>query len=384
MQITNVSEHLTRQAIEDRRYLHQHPELSGQEYETSKFIQNRLETLNIELLDYQLPSVVGFIKGTKGNKTIALRADIDALPITEEGDKPYHSKNPGVAHMCGHDGHTAVLLAVSEWLSNNRNEIEPNIVLIFQSAEEITPSGADALIKQGILENIDAIFGIHLWQGLEKGKIGLTHGPMMASIDDFEISIQGYGGHGSMPHETVDPIYVATHVIQSLQSIVSRKINPIDSGVISVGKIEAGSTYNIIPDTAKLIGTIRALTPEAVHTLQHQMVKLTEGICDAFGAEGQVDFIVGTPPPVNDPTEAKFVESVIRKSFGPEVFELVEPVMGGEDFSYYLQKRPGVFIFVGMGGEKSEYPHHHPKFDIDEDVLPDAIKLFIEIVKGCN
>lgn len=384
MQITNVSEHLMRQAIEDRRYLHQHPELSGQEYETSKFIQNRLETLNIEILDYQPPSVIGFIKGTKGNKTIALRADIDALPITEEGDKPYLSKNPGVAHMCGHDGHTAVLLAVSEWLSINRSEIEPNIVLIFQSAEEITPSGADALIKQGILENIDAIFGIHLWQGLEKGKIGLTHGPMMASIDDFEISIQGYGGHGSMPHETVDPIYVASHVIQSLQSVVSRKINPIDSGVISVGKIEAGSTYNIIPDTAKLIGTIRALTPAAVQTLQHQMVKLTEGICDAFGAKGKVDFIVGTPPLVNDPTEAKFIESVIRKSFSHEVFELVEPVMGGEDFSYYLQEKPGAFIFVGMGGEKSGYPHHHPKFDIDEDVIPVAIELFIEIVKSYN
>ncbi|PAQ15600.1 N-acyl-L-amino acid amidohydrolase [Bacillaceae bacterium SAOS 7] len=382
--MTIVDDHLIKQAIEDRRHFHQYPELSGEEYETNAFIRKRLESLNIELLDYQPPSVVGFIKGTKGDKTIALRADIDALAITEEGDQPYISKRPGVAHMCGHDGHTAVLLAVAEWLSNHRKEIEPNVVLIFQSAEEITPSGADALVKQGVLDPIDAIFGLHLWQGLEKGKIGLTHGPMMASIDDFEMVIEGSGGHGSMPHETVDPIYVATHVIQSLQSIVSRKLNPIDAGVITVGKIESGSTYNIIPNTAKLIGTIRALTPRSVKTIQEQTVQLAEGICQAFGAKAHIDFIYGTPPLVNHPKESQFVESVIRKSFGEEVFELIEPVMGGEDFSYYLQQKPGAFIFVGMGGEKSAYPHHHPRFDIDEDVIPDAIKLFIDIVKNYN
>ncbi|KRF52564.1 N-acyl-L-amino acid amidohydrolase [Bacillus sp. Soil768D1] len=372
---------LANRAVKDRRFLHQHPELSGEEYETNQFIRNRLEALNIEILDYQPPSVVAFIRGTEGMKTIALRADIDALPITEEGDTPYISKKTGVAHMCGHDGHTAILLAVAEWLSITGNEVEPNIMLIFQSAEEITPSGADLLIKQGVLETVDAIFGIHLWQGLEKGKIGLTHGPMMASIDDFEIIIQGYGGHGSMPHETIDPIYIATNVIQSFQSIISRNLNPIDAGVITVGKIEAGTTYNIIPDTAKLIGTIRALTPQAVHTIQTKMLNLTEGICQAFGAKGKVDFILGTPPLINDPKQSQFIESVICKEFGHEVLEIVDPVMGGEDFSYYLQEKPGSFIFIGMGGEKSQYPHHHPRFDLDEEVFPDAIKLFIEIVK---
>ncbi|KON85654.1 N-acyl-L-amino acid amidohydrolase [Sporosarcina globispora] len=378
----HIDDNLVKQAIEDRRHLHQHPEISGEEYETHTFIRNRLESLNIEILNYQPPSVVGYVKGTNGSKTIALRADIDALPITEEGDKPYISKNLGVSHACGHDGHTAVLLAVAHWLSKNRNEVGPNIVIIFQSAEEITPSGADQLIKQGVLEQVDAIFGIHLWQGLEKGKIGLTHGPMMASIDDFDITIQGSGGHGSMPHETVDPIYVATQVIQSFQSIISRNLNPIDAGVITVGKIEAGTTYNIIPEQAKLIGTIRALTPHAVQTIQRQMVKLTEGICQTYDALCKVDFIYGTPPLVNDRKEALFVESVIRQFFDREVFTLVDPVMGGEDFSYYLQKKPGAFIFVGMGGEKSRYPHHHPKFDLDEDVFPNAIKLFIEIMKN--
>ncbi len=373
---------LVNKAIEDRRYLHQYPELSGEEYKTSQFIRNRLEVLNIELLDFKPPSVIGFIKGKKGDKTIALRADIDALPITEEGDKPYISKNPGVAHMCGHDGHTAILLAVAEWISNNRESIEPNIVLIFQSAEEISPSGADQLVKQGVLKNVDAIFGIHLWQPMEKGKIGLKPGSMMGSVDDFEILIQGYGGHGAMPQEAVDPIYIATHIIQSLQSIISRKLNPMHSSVISVGKIESGITYNIIPDTAKIIGTIRSLSPEAVRTIQQLIVQYTEGICKTFDATGKVDFIIGTPPLVNDPQESEFVESIICKTFGNDAFELVEPVMISEDFSYYLQEKPGAFIYVGMKGEKSQYPHHHPKFDIDEDVFSEAIRLFIEIVKN--
>ncbi|MBS4191895.1 amidohydrolase [Bacillus sp. FJAT-49705] len=382
MQSVSLLETLTLQAIDDRRYLHKHPELSGKEYETYKFIRSRLEDLNIEILDYQPPSVVGYIKGTNGDKTIALRADIDALPVVEEGEKPYLSKFPGVAHVCGHDGHTAILLAVSEWLSKNRDRVEPNVVLIFQSSEEITPSGAEALVKQGVLENVDSIFGIHLWQGIKKGKIGLAHGPMMASADDFEIMIEGFGGHGSMPHETVDPIYVATHVIQSLQGIISRSLNPIHPGVISVGKIEAGTTYNIIPNSVKLSGTVRALTLNTVNTLRHQIVQITDGICSAFNAKGQVDYILGTPPLVNDPNESRFVESIIRASFDEDVFELVDPVMGGEDFSHYLLEKPGAFMFVGMGGEKSIYPHHHPKFDIDEDVIPDAIKLFIEILKN--
>jgi len=377
MEITNL-ESLTKRAIDDRRYLHQYPELSGQEFETSKFIRKRLMELNIDILSFGPPSVVALIKGSKGLKTIALRADIDALPIIEEGEKPYISKKTGIAHMCGHDGHTAILLAIAEWLS--KNEVEANVVLIFQSAEEITPSGADLLIKQGVLEGIDAIFGIHLWQGLEKGKIGLTHGPMMASIDDFEIDIKGFGGHGSMPHETIDPIYIASNLIQAFQSIISRNINPIEAGVITVGNVQAGTTYNIIPDSARLIGTIRALTPQTVDIIQTKMVKLTEGICQAFGAKGKVRFIVGTPPLINDPNESRFVENIVCQEFGQEVFELINPVMGGEDFSYYLQKKPGAFIFVGMGGEKSQYPHHHPKFDLDEDVFPDAIKLFIELV----
>ena len=373
---------LSEKVVSDRRHLHQYPELSGKEYKTAEFIKERLESLKIPLLDYEAPNVIGYVKGTVGEKTLALRADIDALPIMEEGEKSYISKNPGVAHVCGHDGHTAVLLAVSEWIAHNREEIKPNILLIFQSSEEITPSGADALIKQGILNGVDNIFGIHLWQGLKKGKIGLTHGPMMASSDDFEITIEGSGGHGSAPHQTIDPVYIATHVIQSLQSIVSRNVNPIHPSVISIGRIEAGTAYNIIPNSVKLSGTARALTMESAGQLREKIFSLTEGICAAFGAKGRIHYIDGTPPLVNDPAQSLFAENVIRTSFGDDRFELIDPVMGGEDFSYYLLNAPGAFIFVGMGGEKSAYPHHHSKFDIDEEVLPDAVKLFVEIIKN--
>ncbi|MFP7476872.1 M20 metallopeptidase family protein [Terribacillus saccharophilus] len=373
-------ERLVEQAIQDRRHIHQYPELSGEEYETGKYVRNRLEKLGIEILDFQPPSVVGFVKGTKGEKTIALRADMDALPMVEEGDKPYISKHHGVAHTCGHDGHTAILLAVAEWITLHKEEVRPNIVLIFQSSEEASPSGADKLIKEGVLNGVDSIYGIHVDAELEKGQFGTRPGAMMASVDDFEIKIQGSGGHASTPHLTVDPVYISTHVIQALQSIVSRKLNPMDASVISVGKIEAGNTYNVIPDSAKIIGTMRSFSAEAVQTIQEQIGKLTKGICESFGAAAEVDFIIGTPPLINDEKEAAFAEELLQKTFGAERYEQLEPVMGSEDFSYYLQEIPGVFVKVGMQGAKSQYPHHHPKFDIDEDVFGDAIKVFQQFI----
>ncbi|MGM8363906.1 M20 metallopeptidase family protein [Virgibacillus sp. W0181] len=377
-------EQLSDQAIKDRRHLHQHPELSWKEFETSNYIRTRLEKLGIDILNYERPSVIGYLKGTKGAKTIALRADIDALPLTEEGDKEYISKNPGVTHACGHDGHTAVLLAVAEWMAAHSEEIEHNVKFIFQTAEEITPSGAAYLISQGVLEDVDAVFGVHLWQGVEKGKIGLAHGPMMASTDDFEITIEGAGGHGSMPHDTVDPIYISSHIIQGLQSIVSRKTDPIHTKVITVGKIESGSNYNIIPNTATLHGTVRGFNLETIQLMRAKMEQITEGICSTFDAKGTLKYIEGTPPLINDLEQSRFVEKVIRDSFGNDVFEALDPVMGGEDFSHYLLEKPGAFIFVGMGGEKSAYPHHHARFDIDEDVFPSTIELFINIVKNFN
>lgn len=373
-------EQLALQAIEDRRYFHQYPELSWKEFGTAEYIKKRLEALNIELLNYPLPHVVGYIKGSQGSETIALRADMDALPIQEEGNKLYQSKNPGVSHACGHDGHIAVLLAVAEWLSQNSKDISPNILLIFQSCEEYDPSGAKDLVEKGVLNEVDAVYGLHLWQPLEKGKMGLAHGPMMAAADDITITIEGSGGHGSMPHSTVDPIYISSHIIQALQAIVSRNTDPIQSKVISIGSIEAGTSYNIIPNRIIMKGTVRGFSIETIDYIEERMLEIINGICQSFHAKGSLDYRKGTPPLINHVEHSRRVEHVIRETFGDDVFEEVPPVMGAEDFSHYLLHKPGAFIFVGMGGEKSKYPHHHPRFDVDDDVLQNAIELMIQIV----
>lgn len=378
---TLITKELADWAVVHRRYLHENPELSGQEYETSRYIRRCLEELDIDILDYRAPNVVGYLKGTEGQKTIALRVDIDALPITEEGDKPYISKVPGVAHVCGHDGHTAILLAVAKWMSEHRDQIRHNVVFLFQSSEEMSPSGAEQLVKQGVMNQADVVFGLHLISNVPLGRIGVCHGPMMASSDDFRITITGRGGHGSSPHETVDPTYVAGHILVGLQSIVSRKINPIEPAVISVGQVMAGSNYNIIPNEALVTGTIRTFSEANRQFIFQEMKRLVDGMCATFGGTGDVSYIMGTPPVINDKQMSQYMEQVVLSAYGAEVLLALEPMMGSEDFAFYLQEKPGAYIVVGMGGEKSAYPHHHPRFDIDEESIGTAIDLFLQLVR---
>lgn len=378
---TIVSQDLTNWAIAHRRHLHQYPELSGQEFETCAYIRRCLEELHIDVLNYQPPNIVGYLKGTCGAKTIALRADIDALPIMEQGEKSYQSKVPGVAHMCGHDGHTAVLLAVAKWLSEHRHLCKHNILFLFQSSEEALPSGAQALVQQGAVDTADVVFGLHLMQTLPLGKIGVCEGAIMSAADDFTIRIEGKGGHGSMPHETVDPTYIASHIIFALQSIVSRRLDPLEPAVISVGKMEAGIAYNVIPHEATIGGTIRTLAHETRAMIVNEMTRMVDGICASYLAKGSVEFGWGAPPVINDKKLARYASQVITGGFGSEMLLPIGPMMGSEDFSYYLEKKPGVYLFVGMGGEKSMYPHHHPQFDIDEEAIPTAIRLFLELIQ---
>ncbi|NRD77782.1 amidohydrolase [Bacillus sp. BRMEA1] len=375
-----IDSELTAWAIEQRRHFHMYPELSGQEFATSAYVKEKLTEFGIPIDSrYSAPSLVGFFKGTEGKKTIALRADMDALPLHEEGDKPYLSTVPGVMHGCGHDGHTAVLLAVAKWMSQNPHLIKNNIVLIFQSSEEASPSGAQKLVKEGVLDEVDAIYGIHLMSNLPLGKIGFATGYAMASCNDFDITISGKGGHGGQPHETVDPIYIATHLIQAFQSVVSRNLNPLHAGVISIGGMQAGNSYNVIPSEVKIKGTIRAMTYEAAELMHEKTAQLTESLCASFGAKGSYQFIEGTPPVYNHPGACEFAKDLIEKTFGVDVFAEVEPTMGAEDFSYYLKEKFGAFINVGMQSEKSQYPHHHPKFDIDERAISTAIELMIQL-----
>jgi amidohydrolase len=380
LQTKLVESELKAWTIKQRRHFHMYPELSGQEYKTSAYVKEQLAEFGIPVDNrFSALSVVARFKGTEGEKTIALRADMDALPIFEEGNKSYSSTIPGVMHGCGHDGHTAILLAVAKWMSANPNLIKNNIVFIFQSSEEASPSGAKKLVEEGILEGVDAIYGIHLMSTMPLGKIGFAAGYAMASCNDFDITIEGKGGHGGHPNEAVDPIYIATHLIQAFQSIVSRNLNPLHSGVISFGGMQAGNSYNVIPSEVKLMGTIRALTFEAAELMRQKTEQLTKSICESFGAKGIYEFIEGTPTLFNHPEACEFAKEVIQNTFGPDAFLPIEPVLGAEDFSYYLKEKTGAFINVGMQSEKSQFPHHHPKFDIDEDAFPAAIELMIQL-----
>jgi amidohydrolase len=375
-----IDSELTAWTIAQRRHFHMHPELSGQEYKTGSYVKDKLVEFGIQIdPQYSTPSVIGFLKGTEGKKTVALRADMDALPLYEEGDKPYLSTVPGIMHGCGHDGHTAILLAVAKWLSTHPHLVKNNIVFIFQSSEEASPSGAQQLVKEGVLNGVDAIYGIHLMSNLQLGKIGFATGPAMASCNDFDITIEGKGGHGGMPQDTVDPIYIASHLIQAFQSIVSRNLNPLHAGVISFGGMQAGNSHNVIPSEVRLQGTIRAITFEAAELMHKKTAQLTEAICASFGAKGHYEFIEGTPPLYNHPEACEFAQEIIEATFGPDVFTPIDPTLGAEDFSYYLKEKVGAFINVGMQSEKSQYPHHHPKFDIDEDAIPAAVELMIQL-----
>ncbi|WP_066072079.1 M20 metallopeptidase family protein [Neobacillus soli] len=376
-----IDSELVAWTIQQRRHFHMHPELSGQEYKTAAYVKEKLAEFGIPLDSrFSAPNVVASFKGTEGNKTIALRADMDALPLQEEGEhKPYISTVPGVMHGCGHDGHTATLLAAAKWMSENPHLVKNNIVLIFQSSEEASPSGAQQLVKEGVLDGVDVIYGIHYISGMPLGKIGFATGYAMASSDDFDITIEGTGGHGGYPHQTVDPIYIATHLIQAFQSVVSRSLNPMHAGVISFGGMQAGNSYNVIPEKVTLQGTIRAMTFDGAELMHKKTAQLTESICASFGAKGHYRFIEGTPPLYNHPEACDVAKDIIVKTFGEDVFVVKEPVMGAEDFSYYLKEKTGAFINVGMQSEKSQYPHHHPKFDIDEAAIPAGIELMIQL-----
>jgi amidohydrolase len=379
-QLHYVDQQLIDWSIKQRRHFHMYPELSGQEYQTAAYVRDKLGEFGIPILEkFSKPNVIAYFKGTDGEKTIALRADMDALPIIEEGDKPYSSTVSGVMHACGHDGHTATLLAAAKWMSENAHLVKNNIVLIFQSSEEASPSGAQQLVKEGILDNVDAIYGIHYMSNIPLGKIGFAVGPFMASSDDFDIVIEGQGGHAGIPHETVDPIYISSHLIQAFQSIVSRNLNPIHGGVISITGIQTGMSYNVIPEKVILPGTIRALTQEGAELMLQKTAKLTESICESFDAKGHIKLIEGTPPLYNHPEACDVARGIIEKTFGNEVFSSIEPVFGAEDFAYYVKEKVGAFIHVGMKSENSAYPHHHPKFDLDEAAIPAGIELMIQL-----
>ncbi len=363
-----------RKLIAWRRDFHRHPEVNFEERRTSEVLRNFLEGLGLPVRAAAGTGLIAPLEGRPGGRTVALRADMDALPIPEEGEKEYRSQNPGAAHACGHDGHMAILMGTAEILCRMKEDFRGRVVFIFQPAEEKPPGGAKLMIEAGALGGVDAVFGLHLWQPLPTGCLGIVKGPMMANSDSFAITVRGKGGHGSMPQTAVDPILAAAHLVTGAQSIVGRNVDPLKPGVVSFGLISGGTTFNIIPGEVRLIGTVRSFHPEVQEVVEKRLRELAEGTCRAFGATAEVCYEKGYPALVNHPEMTDLVLDVARRVLGEEKIRPFDPIMGGEDFAYYLQRVPGAFFFFGAG-DGQPHPHHHPAFDIDETALPQAVVL---------
>ncbi|HKK47075.1 MAG TPA: amidohydrolase [Balneolaceae bacterium] len=391
MELSKIEEkakHQYKEVVEIRRHLHQHPELSYQEFETTEFIIEKLEELGIAVDRPLETGCVGIIEGGKASdRVVALRADIDALPILEVGDhkKDFISQKAGIAHCCGHDSHTANLLGVAKVLSQLKEEIEGTVLLIFQPGEEKLPGGGRLLCETGYLQKkgVDVIYGLHSNPNLAPGKIAIRKGPMMARPDEFNIEIFGQGGHAAYPHKAVDPIVMAAEVVSQLQTIVSRSINPTDPAVVTVGKIMGGSAHNIIPEKVDLIGTVRTFSSENADLIKDRIEKIVKGVTEAHGGRYTYDFDYGYPAVINTDWATDLVIDAANDVLGEGNVELMDdPIMAGEDFAFYQQHFPGVFFFLGSGSEKagSTYTWHHPKYNIDEDCFKTGIALMTSLV----
>lgn len=370
---------LEAQAIHWRRHLHAHPELSFEEHETSAFVADLLGSFGGLEIERPTPtSVVARLRTGRPGKTLALRADMDALPIQEENDVPYASTRPGVMHACAHDAHTAILLAAARVLGERRDELTGEVRFVFQHAEELPPGGAQELVDAGVMDGVDAVVGIHLFSTVPVGLVAAQPGPLLAFADTFRIEVHGRGGHAASPHETVDPIVVAAQVVTNLQHLVSRTLDPLDQGVVSVTRISGGTAKNVIPESVELLGTLRTFRPETKAELVAGMERILRGVSEAHAATFSFQFEDGYPAVVNDAEVAAVVEGAVRAELGEQAVTTIAPVMGGEDFAAYLQRAPGAFFVVGAGNEATgaHFPHHHPRFAIDEAALKDGIAVF--------
>ncbi|MGF2615256.1 amidohydrolase [Rossellomorea vietnamensis] len=358
--------------VEIRRYMHQNPELSFKEEKTAQYITDFYRQLDIEVTPgVGGNGVVARIQGGKPGKTIALRADFDALPIQDEKKVPYRSKIDGVMHACGHDGHTAALLILARAMNEMKEELPGSYVFIHQHAEEYAPGGAKPMVEAGCLDGVDAVFGTHLWATEPLGKIQYRTGPIMAAADRFEIVIQGAGGHGAQPHKTKDSIVTASQLTGTLQQIVSRRVNPIEPAVVTIGSFVAENAFNVIADTAKLAGTVRTFSEETRDFIISEMERIIKGTCLSADCSYSFEYDKGYPAVVNHKEETEHLIKAAEGVNGVSEVEECEMQMGGEDFAYYLQKVPGTFFFTGAKPEGVEipFPHHHPKFDFNEKAM---------------
>ncbi|MGI8314580.1 M20 metallopeptidase family protein [Halobacillus mangrovi] len=362
--------------IHIRRTLHQHPELSNEEYRTSSLVKEQLTAYGIEWQSgFAGTGVLGIIKGDLPGGTVALRADMDALPIQEVNTHKFSSQNDGKMHACGHDAHTSMLLGAGYALQQMKADIKGTILLVFQPAEENSPSGgSQAMMEDGVFHEYtpDVIYGQHVWPGLPVGQMGIRDKEMMGASDRFKVTVKGKGGHASMPHDGNDALLIANQIISSLQTIVSRNVNPLESAVVTIGRIEGGYSYNVIPNEVVLEGTVRTFKPEVKEKVKSRFHTIIEQTAEAFEAEAEIDYLDGYPATINTPKWAQQARESAQKLLGSESTPSLDPALAGEDFSRFLLQYPGAFIWLGTQIEDAENqkPLHDPGFQLNEKALP--------------
>lgn len=373
------------EVVEWRRHLHANPELSFEEYETSKFIAEKLEEFGLEVQrNVGGTGLIAQLEGAHPGKTIAFRADFDALPIQDLKTVSYASKKVGVSHSCGHDGHTSSLLGFAKALTKYKHLLHGNVLFIFQHAEEKPPGGAKVMIAQNILEDVDYVFAAHLDSSLPVGKVAVGAGYQMAAVDHFKIHLKGRGGHGARPHETIDALVAGAELVSSLQKIVSRNVNPLESAVVTIGQFHSGSAFNVIAEKAFIEGTVRTYDEKIRHYVKERIEQITKGISLAHQLEYEVDYLLGYPALYNDEEVTGKVKQTLIEGFGSDAVVEQIPSMGAEDFAYFLLERPGTYFKVGSRNKKTEtqYAHHHGSFDIDENALTNIQKSFAYITQA--
>jgi amidohydrolase len=368
------------QVVGWRRHLHRHPELNFHERETAAFVAETLAGFG-DALEVERPaenSVVARLATGQAGPVVALRADIDALPIDEQSGVEFASERPGVMHACGHDAHTAMLLGAARLLAEARDRLPGGeIRFVFQPAEELAPGGARDLVAAGVVDGADLVYGCHVWTSLEAGRVAAMPGPFMAAADFFTLAISGRGGHGGMPHQATDTVAIAAQVVSNLQHIAARRIDPLEAAVVTIASFHAGDAPNVIPGRAELAGTARSFSPDVRDRLPELIEDVVRGITSAHGADYELDYQLGYEPVVNDDRATALVRAAIE----PDAMAELPPIMGGDDFSAYLAKAPGCYEFVGARSEEAGavHPHHHPCFRIDERALPVGVRLHVDV-----
>ena len=371
-QIKKIAQDFAPRLIEIRRHIHAHPELSGEEYQTSAYIAGVLSSCGLSVKEsIGKTGVLGELSGSGvDHRTLAIRTDMDALPIQESAKLDFASCNQGIMHACGHDVHSTLGLGTAMVLSQLSDKLPGDVRFLFQPAEEIA-QGAKWMVKDGAIEGVDAIYGVHVFPSIPARRIGIRYGALTSAADELEIVIQGESGHGARPHQAIDAIWIAAQVITTLQQAISRTQNPLHPIVLSIGRIEGGRAHNVIADHVKMVGTVRSLHSESHANLPQWIENIVQGTCQTFGAKCQVDYRRGVPSVHNDEKLTKIIEIATREAWGDESVQILpEPSLGAEDFSVYLDKVPGCMFRLGVGHNgETNYPLHHPKFEIDEEAI---------------